>query len=61
MDEDHMSRSLVPVTLASGGFVDIMNGGWDHGGSGGCGGYSCLQRLMTFHTTVAVNRSCMPH
>ena len=57
MDEDHRTRSLVPVTLASGGFVDIMNGGWDHQGADGCGGYSCARRLMTFHGTVAVNRS----
>ena len=56
MDADHTSRSLVPVTLASGGYVDIMNGGWDHGG-GTCGGYSCMARLSTFHTIVAVNRS----
>ena len=56
MDEDHTSRSLVPVALASGGYVDLLNGGWDHSGSG-CGGYSCLKRLMTLHTTVAANRS----
>ncbi len=44
MDEDHRTRSLVPVTLASGGFVDIMNAGWDHQGASGCGGYSCARR-----------------
>ena len=56
MDEDHTSRVIVPVALASGGYVQIMNGGWDHP-LGPCGGYSCLRRLMTFWTTVAVNRS----
>lgn len=30
LDEDHLSRSLVPVALASGGYVDLMNAGWDH-------------------------------
>lgn len=30
MDEDHLSRSLTPVALASGGYVDLMNAGWDH-------------------------------
>ena len=30
MDADHTSRSLTPVALASGGYVDLLNGGWDH-------------------------------
>ena len=30
MDEDSSSRVLVPVALASGGYVQLMNGGWDH-------------------------------
>ena len=57
MDEDHTSRSIVPVALASGGYVDLLNGGWDHQNPKQCGGYQCLKRLMTFHTTVAVNRT----
>ena len=57
MDSDHTSRSLTPVALASGGYVDLMNAGWDHQRAKDCGGYGCLSRLMTFHTTVAVNRS----
>ena len=57
MDEDHTSRSLTPVALASGGFVDLMNAGWDHQRPKDCGGYDCLKRLMTFHGTIAVNRS----
>lgn len=57
MDKDHTARSLTPLALASGGYVDLINGGWDHQSPKACGGYSCLQRLMTFHTTVAVNRS----
>ena len=55
MDEDHTSRVLVPVALASGGYVQLMNGGWDH--EAGCGGYECLRRLMTFWAIVATNRS----
>ena len=55
MDEDHTSRVIVPVALASGGYVQLMNGVWDHGV--GCSGYACLRRLMTFWSTVAVNRS----
>ena len=27
MDADHTSRSLTPVALASGGYVDLLNGG----------------------------------
>ena len=57
MDADHKSRSLVPVALATGGYVDLMNAGWDHQRPKDCGGYDCLKRLMTFHTTIAVNRS----
>ena len=57
MDSDSTTRSLTPVALASGGFVDLMNGGWDHQRSRDCGGYACLTRLMTFHTTVARGRS----
>ena len=34
-----------------------MNAGWSHQRAKDCGGYECLRRLMTFHTTVAVNRS----
>ena len=56
MDADHKSRSLVPVALATGGYVDLMNAGWDHQRAMQCGGYNCLQRLMTFHTTVALRR-----
>ena len=57
MDEDHTSRSIVPVAIASGGYVDLLNAGPDHQNPKQCGGYHCLKRLMTFHTTVAVNRS----
>lgn len=57
MDEDHTSRNLAPVALATGGYVDLMNAGMDHQNPNECGGYGCLKRLMTFHGTVAVNRS----
>ena len=57
MDGDHQSRSLTPVALATGGYVDLITGGWSHTTTGECGGYECVTRLMTFHTTIAVNRS----
>ncbi|KOO24193.1 fibrocystin-l [Chrysochromulina tobinii] len=57
MDEDHTSRNLAPVALASGGYVDLFGGGWDHQRAKDCGGYDCLKRLSTFHTTIAINRS----
>ena len=56
MDSDHTSRSLTPVALASGGYVDLLNGGWDHQTAKSCGGYGCLTRLMTFHATVGIGR-----
>lgn len=39
----------MPVALAHDGYVDLLNGGMDHGW---CFGYTCLERLSTFHTTV---------
>ncbi|EOD39164.1 hypothetical protein EMIHUDRAFT_223628, partial [Emiliania huxleyi CCMP1516] len=57
MDRDSLHRSLVPVGLASGGFVDLLGGGWGHVETKVCGGYNCLMRLSTYHTTVAINRS----
>ena len=53
LDKDTLSRSLVPVSLHTGGYVTLMNGGMDHGW---CFGYTCLQRLSTFHTTVMLGR-----
>ena len=41
MDTDHTSRNLAPVALASGGYVDLMNAGWDHQRPKDCGG--CTQ------------------
>jgi len=52
LDADSETRSLVPVAIASGGYVDLLNGGQDHGW---CFGYTCLKRLSTFHATVASN------
>ena len=57
MDRDHNSRPLTPVAVASGGYVDLMNGGWGHGSRKKCGGYICMNRLSTFYSTIAVNRS----
>jgi len=49
LDKDSETRSLVPVSLISGGYVTLINGGMDHGW---CFGYTCLKRLSTFHTTI---------
>ena len=57
LDSDHTSRSLTPVAIATGGYVDLINAGQDHQKPKDCGGYGCLSRLMTFHTTVAVGRN----
>ena len=54
LDADTETRSLVPVALASAGYVDIMNGGQDHGW---CFGYTCLKRLSTFFSTVALGHA----
>ena len=60
MDEDHTSRSLVPVALASGGYVDLMNAGWDHQDPKVCGGYGCLKRLMVrVFATRSACRACL--
>lgn len=44
MDADTETRVLVPVALASGGYVDLLNGGQDRSWAFG---YSALRRLPT--------------
>ena len=53
MDGDTETRVLVPVALASGGYVDLLNGGQDRSWAFG---YSALKRLSTFFPTVGLDR-----
>ena len=54
MDGDTETRVLVPVALASGGYVDLLNGGQDRSWAFG---YSALRRLSTFFANVGLDRS----
>ena len=42
---------LTPVTMATGGYVNILNGQWNRNEGDG------VDRLMLFHCTIAINRS----
>ena len=53
MDGDTETRVLVPVALASGGYVDLLNGGQDRSWAFG---YSALRRLSTYFANVALGR-----
>ena len=53
MDDDTETRVLVPVALASGGYVDLLNGGMDRSWAYG---YSALRRLSTFFANVGLGR-----
>eukprot|EP00966_Prymnesium_polylepis_P256953 5935430-Prymnesium_polylepis.1 len=53
MDADTETRVLVPVALASGGYVDLLNGGQDRSWAFG---YSALKRLSTFFANVGLER-----
>jgi hypothetical protein len=53
MDGDTETRVLVPVALASGGYVDLLNGGQDRSWAFG---YSALRRLSTYFANVGLGR-----
>lgn len=53
MDPDTETRRLSPVAVASEGYIDLINGPQDHGW---CNGYTCQERLSTFHAVVAINK-----
>lgn len=53
MDSDTETRVLVPVAVASGGYVDLLNGGQDRSWAFG---YSALRRLSTFFANVGLDR-----
>ena len=59
MDADHEIRRISPVAFSSDdGYTQLANGAQDHGW---CFSYTCLKRLMTFWTAVAVNQPYTVH
>uniref|UniRef100_H2Y4C5 G8 domain-containing protein n=1 Tax=Ciona savignyi TaxID=51511 RepID=H2Y4C5_CIOSA len=52
LDVDSETRRLSPVALLSDGYIDLLNGPQDHGW---CDGYTCQERLSTFHGIVVLN------
>ena len=53
MDKDTEIRRLSPIAVLVDGYVDLVNGPQDHGW---CFGYTCQERLSTFHTMVALGK-----
>jgi hypothetical protein len=52
MDKDTEIRRLSPVAvLSEDGYIDLINGPQDHGW---CFGYTCQERLSTFHSIIAI-------
>ena len=51
MDKDTEIRRLSPVAVLVDGYIDLVNGPQDHGW---CFGYTCQERLSTFHTMVSL-------
>nr|XP_026692211.1 fibrocystin-L-like isoform X4 [Ciona intestinalis] len=58
LDVDSETRRLSPVALLTEGYIDLLNGPQDHGW---CDGYTCQERLSTFHATVALNKEYLIH
>ena len=59
MDKDTEIRRLSPIAvLSSNGYIDLINGPQDHGW---CFGYTCQERLSTFHALVALNQTFEVH
>ena len=55
MDIDTEIRRLSPIAILSeNGYVDLVNGPQDHGW---CFGYTCQERLSTFHFLVATGQT----
>ena len=55
MDKDTEVRRLSPVAvLSENGYIDLVNGPQDHGW---CFGYTCQERLSTFHLMVALGQT----
>ena len=59
MDKDTEIRRLSPIAvLSSNGYIDLINGPQDHGW---CFGYTCQERISTFHALVALNQTFEVH
>ena len=58
MDPDTEIRRLSPIAVIIDGYVDLINGPQDHGW---CFGYTCQERISTFHTVVALDRMAEVH
>ena len=55
MDKDTEVRRLSPVAvLSENGYIDLVNGPQDHGW---CFGYTCQERLSTFHVMIALGQT----
>ena len=53
LDADTETRRVSPVAVASGGYIDLINGPQDHGW---CHGYTCQERISTFNAIVATGK-----
>ena len=59
MDKDTEIRRLSPIgVLSENGYIDLINGPQDHGW---CFGYTCQERLSTFHALVALGQTAEIH
>lgn len=59
MDKDTEVRRVSPIgVLSENGYIDLINGPQDHGW---CFGYTCQERLSTFHALVAINQTFEVH
>nr|XP_039260770.1 fibrocystin-L-like [Styela clava] len=58
LDDDTETRRLSPVGLMSNSYIDLNNGPQDHGW---CAGYTCQERLSTFWTIVAFEKTYEMH
>ena len=58
MDWDTEDRRLSPIAVKIDDHVDLINGPQDHGW---CFGYTCQERISTFHAIVAANKVAEIH
>ena len=60
MDKDTEVRRLSPISVSStvDGHIDLINGPQDHGW---CFGYTCQERISTFHAMVAIGQTFEIH
>ena len=60
MDKDTEVRRLSPISVSSkvDGHIDLINGPQDHGW---CFGYTCQERISTFHAMVAIDQTFEIH